>query len=135
MLGCGVEFLCTQESYWLVLHQCVEEIEKKKQQEIQTHKQERSTWHVSILPAISPGAVEREGRVNFCEEGKSLIVRRFLQIHSETRHQQSSPDLSLSKTKVREGKAGCICCCCQSCQVISGCYLSFLLSEIRLIYL
>jgi len=67
-----------------VLHHCVEEIEKKKQQEIQTHKQERSTWHVSILPAISPGVIEREGRVKFCEEGKSLTVRRFLQIHSET---------------------------------------------------
>ena len=67
-----------------MLHHCVEEIEKKKQQEIQTHKQERSTWHVSILPAILPGVIEREGRVKFCEEGKSLIVRRFLQIHSET---------------------------------------------------
>ena len=77
----------------------------------------------------------KRGTVKFCEEGKSLIVRRFLQIHSETRHQQSSPDLSLSKTKVREGKAGCDCCCCRSCQVISGCYLSLLLSEIHLIYL
>ena len=77
----------------------------------------------------------KRGTVRFCEEGKSLLVSRFLQIHSETRHQQSSPDLSLSKTKVREGKAGCNCCCCQSCQVISGCYLSFLLSEIHLIYL
>ena len=74
----------------------------------------------------------KRGTLKFCEKGKSLIVRRFLQIHSETRHQQSSPDLSLSKTKVREGKSGC---CCQSCQVISGCYRSFLLSEIRLIYL
>ena len=36
--------------------------QEEKQQEIQTHKQERSTWHVSILPAIS---IIREGQWNF----------------------------------------------------------------------
>jgi hypothetical protein len=39
--------------------------QEEKQQEIQTHKQERSTWHVSILPAISPGVIEKEGEWNF----------------------------------------------------------------------
>ena len=48
--------------------------QEEKQQEIQTHKQERSTWHVSILPAIS---MIREGQWHFVRKENLSLWEGF----------------------------------------------------------
>ena len=135
MLGCGVEFLCTQESYQCFTTAWKKSRRKSNKKSKLTSRRGRHGMSV-FCQQYHPELLKEREEWNFVRKENLSLWEGFCKfILKQTRQQQSSPDLSLSKTKVREGKAGCLCCCCQSCQVISGCYLSFLLSEIHLIYL